>query len=65
MTKRWAILLGNENVWLVNGQPQTFASMEEAAAELERFFMDEEEFFELGYLEEPCNPEDYRIEEVV
>ena len=61
---RWVVLLGNENVWFVDGNPQTFASMEEALEELENFFKEEEEAVRLGYLMDTSHHEDYRIEEI-
>jgi len=60
--EKWAVLLGNENVWTVDGKPQTFDTMVEAMAAIDAFIAEEEEEVRLGNLESACDPEDYRIE---
>jgi hypothetical protein len=61
---RWAVLLGNENVWSVDGKPETFDTMQDAVKAFNEFMADEEEAVRDGYLESACDPDDYRIEEV-
>lgn len=61
---KWAVLLGNENVWSVDGEPETFDTMQDAVDALNAFFEDEEEAVRDGYLESACDPDDYRIEQL-
>jgi hypothetical protein len=61
---KWAVLLGDENVWTVDGEPETFSTMQEAMAALDAFIEEEEEEVRRGNLESACDPEDYRIEMV-
>jgi hypothetical protein len=61
---KWAVLLGNENVWTVDGKPETFDTMEDAIDAFNAFMADMEEAVRDGFLESACDPDDYRIEQL-
>jgi hypothetical protein len=59
--KQWQVLLNFENVWHENNEPMTFATEEEAEAELIAFFKDCEEAVKMGYMDDAGYDDDYRI----
>lgn len=68
-TKRWEVLTRTEfdgfvNCWQVNEEPQTFASEEEAEAEVLRFILDCQDAVVCGDMEDAPTREDFMVCEV-
>ena len=61
---KWAVLLDGENVWSVDGEPQTFKTEAEAWSEIDDFFRDCEEAVKDGYMTDVDYDINFRVVEV-
>ena len=60
----WEVLLDDENVWTVDGKPQTFETEQEAWDEIDDYFRDCEEAVADGYMTDVDYDIDFRVVEV-
>jgi len=61
---RWEVVLDGENVWQLNDEPHTFATEEEAWAEIDEYFRDCEEAVRQGYMEDVDYDINLRVRQV-
>lgn len=59
---RWEVLLDGENVWQLDGKPHTFATEEEAWAEIDDYFRDCEEAVREGFMIDVDYDLNFRVE---
>ena len=62
--KHWEVLLDGENVWTVDGEPQTFKTEQDAWDEIDDFFRDCEEAVRDGYMTDVDYDMNFRVVEV-
>ena len=62
--RHWEVLLDDENVWTVDGKPQTLKTEQEAWDEIDDYFRDCEEAVADGYMTDVDYDIDFRVVEV-
>ena len=61
---RWEIVLDGENIWSVDGEPETFASEQEATQALADHFAECKQAFDNGFMIDDCSNDDYIIRKI-